>query len=107
MNALPDAARHVVEAAMIEGYKYQSEFARKYFTQGLEEGREQGREQGREEGLGVAVVELARQKLGALSAEDEGRLAAVKDPAERTRLVLAFGRARDAAEARAIIDALA
>jgi hypothetical protein len=99
MTALPDAARHVVEAAMIEGYKYQSEFARKYFAQGLEEGRE--------EGCRAALLELAREKAGGLSGEDEARLSAVRDANELTRLLLAFGRARDQVEVRAILDALA
>jgi hypothetical protein len=45
VNALPAAIRQLLEARM-QRYEYQSEFARKYYGQGLEEGREEGREEG-------------------------------------------------------------
>jgi len=50
MAALPPSLRELLESHM-QGYVYQSEFARKYYSQGLEQGREQGLEQGREQGL--------------------------------------------------------
>jgi hypothetical protein len=42
--------RKLEELMRIEGYQYQSEFARKYYAKGRDEGRDEGREQGREQG---------------------------------------------------------
>jgi predicted transposase YdaD len=78
MMALPVAIRQILEARM-QHYEYQSDFARKYYGQGVaeglekgrqagrEEGRQAGREEGRQDGLRAAVVALARTKLEALS----------------------------------------
>jgi hypothetical protein len=82
LSGLPARARQVVEANMIKGYEYQSDFARKYYSQGLEQGREQGleqgraqgREQGREEGLRRAILELVGARLPALRDEFESLL---------------------------------
>jgi flagellar biosynthesis/type III secretory pathway protein FliH len=53
-NSLNEAARRALEA-MMKGYEYQSDFARKYVAQGhaegLTEGRTEGLTQGRTEGL--------------------------------------------------------
>ncbi len=38
--ALPEAIRRILEARM-QGYEYQSDFARKYYGQGREEGRQE------------------------------------------------------------------
>ncbi len=43
----------------MQRYEYQSNFAREYYGQGLEEGREEGRQEGRER-LQAAVVALAQ-----------------------------------------------
>jgi hypothetical protein len=61
MNA---AARSALEAVMLKGtYEYQSDFARKYVAQGMEEGRKLGLEEGREEG----------RKAGREEGREEGR----------------------------------
>src|SRR5262245_52952053 len=68
LTALPADLRRRLEARMIKGYEYQSDFARTYYghgmSEGLEKGREEGREEGlekgREEGLRAAVIRLAR-----------------------------------------------
>jgi len=72
LAALPDTARHVLEAMMLKNYEYQSDFARKYYSEGREEGREQGR---RDERLAI-VRELLIVKFGPLSPPIEERLAA-------------------------------
>ncbi|MEZ4362963.1 MAG: Yae1 family protein [Kofleriaceae bacterium] len=105
LTALPEPARHTLEAQM-EGYEYQSDFARKYFNQGQQEGREAGRQEGREEGRVDDVLQLARLKLGHVSREDEAAIRAVHDDAKLTALILGLGRARDATEARLVLDEL-
>ena len=76
-NALNEAARRALEA-MMKGYEYQSDFAKKYVAQGREEGREEGRDEGRDEGRtetrasdvltvfrvrGIAVPDAARERI--------------------------------------------
>lgn len=100
LRALPAELRRRLEARMIKGYRYQSDFARKYYGQGLEEGRQAGREEGREEGLRAAIIALARTKLKTVSPEDLARIAALTDIRVLTDLVSALGQARTAFGAR-------
>jgi hypothetical protein len=94
MAALPAALRQILEARM-QGYEYQSDFARKYYGQG------------REEGLRAAVLALARSKLDQLSGDDLAAIEALSDQAVLTALVTSLGQARSLAEVRAAIaDAL-
>jgi hypothetical protein len=92
-------ARQILEAQM-EGYKYRSDYARKYFAQG----REEGLEQGLVDGLRAAVLVLAADKLGTLPEDIEARIRGLADHAILTALSRELGRACDAAEARAVID---
>ncbi len=98
LATLPDAIRQVLEARM-QGYKYQSEFARRYYNQGLTKGRTKGRE----EGLRSAVLALARSKLETVTAEDEAAIKALHDRRVLTELVGALGQARSASKARAAL----
>jgi hypothetical protein len=98
MDAVPAAIRRALEADM-ERYEYKSEFARRYVAQGREEGREEGRG-----ALRRAVIELARAKLGQLSAEDEDAIRALSDDDVLTTLNISLGQARDIAQARAALD---
>jgi len=98
MAALPEPIRRALEAQM-ERYEYQTEFARKYVAQGREEGREEGRET-----LRRAVIELARAKLGQLSAHDEAAIHALRDDGALTNLTVGLGQARDVDQARAALD---
>ena len=102
MMALPAAIRQILEARM-QGYEYQSDFARKYYGQGLEKGRQEGRQEGREEGLRAAVVALARTKLEALSDADIAAIEAISDQRVLTELVTSLGQVRSASEARAAL----
>jgi hypothetical protein len=60
--ALPALARRTLEARMIKGYEYQSDFARKYYSQG------------REEGLRSAIVEMVCARSPELRGELSSRL---------------------------------
>ncbi|HYO72764.1 MAG TPA: hypothetical protein VEU33_42480 [Archangium sp.] len=59
-------------------YEYQSEFARRYFTQGREEGRQEGRQEGEMiallevlEARGLQVDEQSRQRIEACTELDQ------------------------------------
>jgi hypothetical protein len=99
LKALPAELRRILEARMIKGYQYQSDFARKYYGQGLEEGRQEGRER-----LQAAVVALARTKLKTVSDDDLARIAAITDLRVLTELVTSLGQAHSAHKARAALD---
>jgi hypothetical protein len=119
LMALPAAVRRILEARM-QGYEYQSDFARKYYGQGRKEGRQEGRKEGRQEGrkegrqegrkegrqegLRAAVVALARTKLGELSDDDLAAIEAVSDQRVLTELVTSLGQARSIRKARAALD---
>jgi hypothetical protein len=115
LDALPAPIRQLMEASMLR-YEYKSDFARKYYGQGLEEGRRDGREEGRQEGrqegreegrqeaLRGAVVALARTKVRRLSNEHVAAIDAVSDPSVLTALLTALGKARSASEARAALN---
>ena len=51
-------------------YTYQSDFAKKYFSQGIEEGRKEGRK----EGYGELLREQLLQRFGELPADVMARL---------------------------------
>jgi hypothetical protein len=58
VTSVSEAARRALEALMKSGsYEYQSEFARKYVSQGRQEGRQEGREEGRQEGRQEGLLE--------------------------------------------------
>jgi hypothetical protein len=61
-SCLPELARRALEARMIKGYEYQSDFARKYFGQGVEQG------------LRRAIIALVCKRHPGLRAELEDRL---------------------------------
>jgi len=103
MMALPAAIRRILEARM-QRYEYQSDFARKYYGQGVAEGLEKGLEKGLENGLRAAVVALARTKLLVLSDDDLAAIEAVSDPRILTELVTSLGQASSLPEARATLD---
>jgi len=92
LHAVPVAIRQTLEAQMIKGYEYQSDFARKYYGQG------------RQEGLRAAVVAIARAKLGNLSDDDIATIEAVSDQHILTELITSLGQARSARKARAALD---
>jgi hypothetical protein len=77
-NSLNDAARRALEA-MMKGYEYQSDFAKKYVGQGRVEGRSEGRVEEAARALlivlqarSIAVPEATREKI--LAQKDPERL---------------------------------
>src|SRR3954471_5579267 len=68
-NSLNEAARHALEA-MMKGYEYQSDFAKKYVAQGRDEGRDEGRTEEAARNLltvlrvrGIAVPDAVRERI--------------------------------------------
>jgi hypothetical protein len=96
LHAVPAAIRQTLETQMIKGYEYQSDFARKYYGQGISEGLEKG--------LQAAVVALARTKLKELSDDDIAAIEAVSDQLVLTELITSLGQARSVRKARAALD---
>lgn len=94
MLAVPDAVRSFLEAQMLR-YEYRSDFARKYVQQGREEGIGQ---------LRSAALELARIKLGSVTAEDEAKVRAIVSAAALTSLIIELGKATQPDEARTALD---
>jgi hypothetical protein len=100
MAALPLSIREALEAQM-QGYVYQSEFARRYVA----EGRSQGLEEGRLQGLRRAVLACLRLKLPVVSSDDEAVLAATTDEHALDELLHALLRATSESEVRTALAA--
>jgi hypothetical protein len=91
-NSLNDAARRTLEA-MMKGYEYQSDFAKKYVAQGLT--------QGRTEEAARAVLTVLRARGLAVKDADRERILAQKDP---ERLERWLEKAAVAASVTAVLD---
>jgi hypothetical protein len=89
-SGLPEHVRRILEVRMIKGYEYQSDFARKYVSQG------------REEGLCRAIVEVVCARFPGLRDELESQL---RDQSEARLVQLAaeLGKAQDEDAVRAIL----
>jgi hypothetical protein len=72
MNSLSEAARRALQTMDMTTYKYQSEFARRYHSQGIAEGRSQGERAGR----AALVLRLLDTRFGPLQPEVQDRVAA-------------------------------
>jgi hypothetical protein len=97
LNALPAKLRQALEARM-QHYEYKSDFARKYYGQGLAEGRQEARHS-----LQAAAGALARAKLQTVSDDDLAAIGAITDLSVLTTLVTALGNANSAEEVRAAL----
>jgi hypothetical protein len=76
VSSLSNAARAALEELMQSGkYEYQSDFARKYYGQGLEAGRQEGRQ----EGEAAALLEVLDARGIELPTEERQRVLACKD----------------------------
>jgi flagellar biosynthesis/type III secretory pathway protein FliH len=104
LAALPPSLRAALEHYM-EGHVYQSDFARRYYSQGLEEGREQGLEEGNARGLRKAVLELMHAKLDVVTAEEQASIDAIGNERVLTELIGELARTAGATEARAALAA--
>jgi len=57
-------------------YEYQSDFARRYFSQGIAQGRTEGRVEGHAEGRAALVLRLLTLRFGPLGDETRAAVAA-------------------------------
>lgn len=78
-NSLNEAARRALEA-MMKGYEYQSDFAKKYYGQGRNDGRAEGHTEGRAEEAARAVLTVLRVRGIAVSEAAREQILAQKDP---------------------------
>ena len=76
LNSVNEAARRALEA-MMKGYQYQSEFAKKYYGE--------GRNEGRAEEAARAVLAVLRVRGITVSDSVRDRIQAEKDPAQLER----------------------
>jgi flagellar biosynthesis/type III secretory pathway protein FliH len=102
LAVLPPSVRKALE---MQGYMYQSEFARKYYSQGREEGHSRGLEEGHARGLRSAVLALVRAKLGVVTSDDEAAVEALRDEQALTHLIGVLARATSALEIRTALTA--
>jgi len=72
LTSLSEAARAILEAAMLQGYEYQSDFARRYHAQGHQEGQQEGRRQER----CAVLIRLAEKRFGSVPPEVRARIEA-------------------------------
>jgi hypothetical protein len=93
LSGLPPHIRQALEAHMIKGYVYQSDFARKYYFQGLEQGLRQ------------AILAIVDRRLPGLRDELERKLGSHSE-AQLLELITELDQVRDEAGVRAIIERL-
>ena len=99
-NSLNEAARRALEA-MMKGYEYQSDLAKKYVAQGRAEGLTEGRAEGRTEEAARAVLTVLRARGLAVSDAARERILSQKDP---ERLERWLEKAAVAASVAAVLD---
>ena len=93
LAALPTLARRILEENM-KGYEYQSDFARKYYGEGVAAGMHE------------AALAIARAKIPSLSSQQQTSILAVKDTERLKTLVVALGDATTVEQASRLIDEL-
>ena len=98
LGALNPVARHALETKMQTRYEYQSEFARRYFSQG----REEGRAQGELTAVRAVLSRLVQSRLGRLSEGIASRIEACTRVDQLTEWVVAVGNAAGAADVEAV-----
>jgi hypothetical protein len=99
-NSMNEAARRALEA-MMKGYEYQSDLAKKYVAQGRAEGLTEGRAEGRTEEAARAVLTVLRVRGLAVPDAARERILAQKDP---ERLERWLEKAAVAASVAAVLD---
>jgi len=99
-NSLNEAARRALEA-MMKGYEYQSDFAKKYVAQGRAEGLSEGITEGRTEEAARAVLTVLRARGFVVPDAVRERILAQKDP---ERLERWLEKAAVAASVAAVFD---
>lgn len=89
LRAAGELAPKVLEAIMSapQGYEFQSEFAKRYFSKGREEGREEGRQEGRQvgrkegeaTGMAKAILKVLESRGLSPSVDERDRILATHD----------------------------
>jgi hypothetical protein len=102
VNGLPGLVRQALEARMIKGYQYQSDFARKYYWQGHDEGQKQARDEALADHR-RELVELVSARLPGIREELERRLHD-QPQAVLVRITVELGRAQTEKAVRTILD---
>ena len=102
VSSLSEAARRAFSDMDLSKYEWQSDFARRYFTEGREEGREEGRQEGRREGqaLGRAesILKILESRGIPIPDDVRGRIATCRDLATLDRWVARAVAATSAAD---------
>ena len=101
-NSLNEATRHALEA-MMKGYEYQSDFAKKYVAQGHAEGLTEGLSKGRTEATALHVLTVLRVRGIEVPDAVRERILAQKDP---ERLERWLEKAAVAASVAEVLDEL-
>lgn len=106
LDRLPAEARQALEARMIKGYEYRSDFARKYYSQGLAQGLAKGRKQGRGDERRRSIVALVNARLPRQTRLRDELSRALRDQPEAALVQLfdALAKAPDKDGMRAVID---
>ena len=132
LASVPEAVRKLLEARFMQGYQFQSEFARRQINEASEaarragreagheegrvegraegrvegraEGRVEGRAEGRAEGLRSAVLTLARSRFDSVTDDDVAALAKLHDENALNELIAVLAKAGTVAEARTMFD---
>ena len=99
-NSLNEAARSALDA-MMKGYEYQSDFARKYVAEGRDQGRLEGRTEGHTEARASDVLTVLRARGVTVPDPVRERILAQKDP---ERLERWLERAAVAASIAEVLD---
>jgi hypothetical protein len=97
LSAMDPADRKYLEAHM-QGYVYQSDFARRYYSQGLAEGLAEGEEKG----FRLSIQALVNARLRVISPAEQAAIEAAR-PEDATAWITALSKARSAASVRAIL----
>ena len=62
LNALGNSARAALEAALLQNYVYQSDFAKKYIAMGVAEGEAKGKAEGKAEGVAQSLIAVLQSR---------------------------------------------
>ena len=74
LSSINEAARRALQAMNPANYEYQSEFARRYFSQGKAEGKAEGEVEGQARGKAELLIKQATLKFGPVPEEVQGRI---------------------------------
>jgi hypothetical protein len=89
LTALPRHARGVLEAMMLKGYEYQSDFARRYVASGKEEALDDMRRE---------ALRIARERLGTLTLQQQDAISELRDVRTVAELIAGVAAAKDTRE---------